>query len=61
VLTGEGLSRRAAEQIAAQAMLTQLQSSSSKHVPAPAKPTVVVKKAKVLAPSKTTPSDKKRG
>jgi ribonuclease-3 len=61
VLTGEGLSRRAAEQVAAQAMLTQLQSSPAKHVPAPAKPTVVVKKAKLSVPGKTTPSDKKRG
>lgn len=49
-LTGEGLSRRAAEQVAAQAMLSHLQSLPAKALPKPAKPTVVVKKARKHAP-----------
>jgi len=48
VVTGEGLSRRAAEQAAAQAALTRVQALSSKELPkATAKPTVVVKKKRV--------------
>lgn len=47
VVTGEGLSRRAAEQAAAQAALTRLQALSSKELPKVAKPTVVVKKKRV--------------
>jgi ribonuclease-3 len=43
-VSGEGLSRRAAEQAAAQAALAQLQALPEKHLPKPAKPTVVVKK-----------------
>jgi ribonuclease-3 len=48
-LTGEGLSRRAAEQIAAQAMLTHLESLPAKALPRAAKPTVVVKKTRLNA------------
>lgn len=47
VVTGEGLSRRAAEQAAAQAALTRLQALSSKELPNGPKPTVVVKKKRV--------------
>jgi len=53
-LTGEGLSRRAAEQIAAQAMLSHLQSMPAKALPKLAKPTVVVKKARLTAMPKGT-------
>jgi ribonuclease-3 len=68
-LTGEGLSRRAAEQLAAQAMLTKLQGMPTKSGPLAAKakaaalsetkPVVVVKKARVPAPAKS--SHHKRG
>jgi ribonuclease-3 len=44
---GEGLSRRAAEQVAAEALLTRLQALPSKALPSPAKPTVVVKKTRL--------------
>ncbi|MFT3856784.1 MAG: ribonuclease III [Aquabacterium sp.] len=46
-LSGEGLSKRAAEQIAAQAVLTHLQSLPPKDLPKPVKPTVVVKKSRL--------------
>jgi ribonuclease-3 len=46
-VTGEGLSRRAAEQAAAMAALTRLQSASSKDLPKAGKTTVVVKKKRV--------------
>ncbi|MFN3886388.1 MAG: ribonuclease III [Aquabacterium sp.] len=47
--TGEGLSRRAAEQAAAQAVLNRLQSMPAKELPRPprAAPTVVVRKSRV--------------
>lgn len=44
---GEGLSRRAAEQAAAQAAMTRLQQMPAKQLPKPAKPSVVVKKKRV--------------
>ncbi len=47
LVTGEGLSRRAAEQAAAQAALSQLQATSPKNLPKPAKPTVTIKKKRV--------------
>lgn len=46
-MTGEGLSRRAAEQAAAQAALARLQAMPVKDQPKSAKPTVVVKKKRV--------------
>lgn len=46
-VTGEGLSRRAAEQAAAQTALSQLQERPAKQLPQPTKPTVVVKKKRV--------------
>lgn len=46
-LSGEGLSKRAAEQVAAQAVFTHLQSLSPKDLPKPVKPTVVVKKSRL--------------
>jgi ribonuclease III len=45
-VSGEGLSRRAAEQIAAQTMLSRLQAMPAKALPKPAQPTIVVKKKK---------------
>lgn len=56
-LTGEGLSRRAAEQLAAQAMLDKLLAMPTKDLPKAAKPTVVVKKSRV--PAKPDPAGKK--
>lgn len=47
VVRGEGLSRRAAEQAAAQAALTALQAVPAKDLPKATKPTVVVKKKRV--------------
>jgi ribonuclease III len=49
-ISGEGLSRRAAEQVAAQALLTQLQAMPKQDLPKETKPTVVVKKARLTAP-----------
>lgn len=43
-VSGEGLSRRAAEQVAAQTMLSRLQAMPAKGLPKPARPVVVVKK-----------------
>lgn len=48
-LAGEGLSRRSAEQVAAQAMLNHLQAMPTKALPKPAKPTVVVKRSRLNA------------
>lgn len=62
-VTGEGLSRRAAEQVAAEAALARLQSLPAKALPSPPKPTVVVKKARrveATSPDATAPSSKKR-
>lgn len=47
VVTGEGMSRRAAEQVAAQAALASLQARPRSELPAQAKPTVMVKKARL--------------
>jgi ribonuclease III len=55
VVTGEGLSRRAAEQVAAQALLTRLQSLPAKDLPRPGKPVVVVKKARLAKPVEAAP------
>jgi ribonuclease-3 len=46
-MTGEGLSRRAAEQAAAQVVMAHLQAMPAKDQPKPAKPTVVVKKKRI--------------
>ncbi len=46
-VTGEGLSRRAAEQAAAQAVLVRLQLTQSKDLPKAGKATVVVKKKRI--------------
>ena len=48
-VAGEGLSRRAAEQMAAQAMIAQVQALPAKALPKPVKPTVVVKKRRSQA------------
>lgn len=45
--TGEGLSRRAAEQAAAQVAMSSLQAMPAKNLPKPAKPVVVVKKKRI--------------
>ncbi len=50
VVTGEGLSRRAAEQVAAEALLMRLQALPARSLPASTKPTVVVKKARSATP-----------
>lgn len=62
-VTGEGLSRRAAEQVAAEAALARLQSLPAKALPTALKPTVVVKKARrvdATSPDATVSSSKKR-
>lgn len=62
-VTGEGLSRRAAEQIAAEAALTRVQSLPPQALPAALKATVVVKKARKLNVAEAQPappSSKKR-
>jgi ribonuclease-3 len=51
VVMGEGLSRRAAEQVAAQALLTTLQGMRPKDLPSPGKPVVVIKKSKLSTSS----------
>ncbi len=57
-LTGEGLSRRAAEQVAAQAMLAHIQTLPAKGLPKPSKPVVVVKKTRLsAAPARPKKSD----
>lgn len=56
--TGEGLSRRAAEQAAAQAVLTRLEAMPARDLPKPVRvaPTVVVRKSRAR-PSTRTPDD----
>jgi ribonuclease-3 len=58
-LTGEGLSRRAAEQIAAQAMLTHVQALPAKALPKPAKHTVAIKKSRSIISAKPDSATKK--